>query len=181
MEFIPVGAGVRSARTAWAAAGITAAVIAADQVSKSLVLALRPADGTGWVAVHLVRNTGASGGIAAGHPVLVTLTALAVTVLAAVLALRASHRIIVLCLAAVLGGAMGNLADRLLRAPGFGRGGVVDWIHFAGRGGSMDVADLAIQFGVLGAVVTLIVADRAARPKRAQAASLPGDGRGGPS
>jgi signal peptidase II len=88
----------------------------------------------------------------------------------------------VLCLAAVLGGAAGNLADRLLRAPGFGRGGVVDWIHFAGRGGSMDVADLAIQFGVLGAVITLIVADRAARPSRSgQAASLPGDGRGGSS
>ena len=59
----------------------------------------------------------------------------------------------------MLGGALGNLSDRIFRSPGFGRGGVVDWIHFAaGAGnGSLDVADLAIQFGVLGAVVAMLV------------------------
>jgi signal peptidase II len=186
MEVIPASAAVRSVRTAWAAAGIAVAVLAADQVSKSLVLALHPVGGpgtgtgTGWVAVRLVRNTGASGGIASGHPVLVTLTALAVTVAAAALALRASGRVTVLCLAAVLGGAAGNLADRLLRAPGFGRSAVVDWIHFAGRGGSMDVADLAIQFGVLGALGTVVAAELAAKRRRpGRTASLPGDGPGG--
>ncbi|HEX2806436.1 MAG TPA: signal peptidase II, partial [Kineosporiaceae bacterium] len=30
----------------------------------------------------------------------------------------------------LLGGALGNLLDRLLRAPGFGRGHVVDWIEY---------------------------------------------------
>ena len=86
MEFIPQGAAVRSsARVRWAAAATALAVLAADQVSKSLVLAARPAGvtGTGWISVRLVRNTGASGGIASGYPVLVTLAALAITAAAA--------------------------------------------------------------------------------------------------
>ena len=114
---------------------IAVGVLAADQVSKSLVLAAHPAGviGSGWISVRLVRNTGASGGLASGYPVLVTLAALAITALAAALALRARGRAVALCLAAVLGGAAGNLADRIFRAPGFGRGGVVDWIHFGRR------------------------------------------------
>ena len=144
-------------------AGVAVAVLAADQVSKSLVLSANPAGGAGigWVSVRLVRNYGASGGLASGHPVLVTLSALAVTTAAAVFALRARNRGVALCLAAVLGGAAGNLADRLFRAPGFGRGGVVDWIHFGAGGGSLDLADLAIQFGVLGAVIAILASGRA--------------------
>ncbi len=149
---------------------IAAAVLAADQVSKSLVLAAHPAGaaGSGWISVRLVRNTGASGGLAAGYPVLVTLAALGVTALAAGFALRARGRAAALCLAAVLGGAAGNLADRVFRAPGFGRGGVVDWIHFGTGGGSLDIADLAIQFGVLGAVIAILAGGRVRRTRQAR-------------
>ena len=163
MGIIPADAAVRSARVGRIMAAVAAGVLAADQVSKSLVLAANPAGdaGTGWVSVRLVRNTGASGGLASGYPVLVALSALAVTVVAAVFALRARSRGVALCLAAVLGGAGGNLADRLFRAPGFGRGGVVDWIHFGAGGGSLDLADLAIQFGVLGAVIAILATGRA--------------------
>lgn len=173
MVMVPEGAAVRSsARVRWAMGAVALAVLAADQVSKSLVLAARPAAaGAGWVSIRLVRNTGASGGIASGHPVLVTLAAVAVTGLAAGFALRVRSRAAALCFAAVIGGAAGNLADRIFRAPGLGRGGVVDWIHFAGRGGSLDVADLAIQFGVLGAIVAIVAGDRARRARRAAAAS----------
>jgi signal peptidase II len=173
MGLIPADAAVRSAPAVRRAmAGITVAVLAADQVSKSLVLAAHPAGviGSGWVSVRLVRNTGASGGLAHGYPVLVTLAAVAVTAVAVTFALRARARGVALCLAAVLGGAAGNLADRIFRAPGFGRGGVVDWIHFAGRGGSLDVADLAIQFGVLGAIVALVADDRARKFREAREA-----------
>ena len=149
-------------------AAVAVGVLAADQVSKSLVLGANPAGqvGIGWVSVRLVRNTGASGGFAAGYPVFVTLSALAVTALAAAFALRARSRGVALCLAAVLGGAAGNLADRIFRAPGFGRGGVVDWIHFGTGGGSLDLADLAIQFGVLGAVVVILASGRARTAER---------------
>jgi signal peptidase II len=170
MGIVPEGAAVRaSARVRWAMAAIALAVLAADQVSKSLVLAAHPAGaiGPGWVSVRLIRNTGASGGIASGYPVLVTLAALAITGLAIGFALRVRSKAAALCFAAVIGGAAGNLADRIFRAPGFGRGGVVDWIHFGGGGGSMDIADIAIQLGVLGAIIAIVVTDRARRARRA--------------
>ena len=139
-----------------------ATVLAVDQVSKALVLGLHPAaTGTGLVAVRLVRNTGASGGIAAGYPVLVTLAAAVIACVAGALAVRVTGRGVAICLAAVLGGALGNLSDRLLRSPGLGRGAVVDWIHVAGRGGSFNVSDLAIQLGALGALIGMLVAERA--------------------
>jgi signal peptidase II len=169
MPLIPQDAAVRSARVRWAMGALTVTVLAADQVSKSLVLAAHPSGvaGSGWISVRLVRNTGASGGLASGYPVLVTLAAIVITALAAGFALRARGRAVAGCLAAVLGGALGNLSDRVFRAPGLGRGGVVDWIHLAGRGGSLDVADLAIQFGVLGAVIAILAAGRVRRPRGA--------------
>jgi signal peptidase II len=165
MGLIPPDAAVRSARVRWTTAGLALLVLAADQVSKSLVLAAHPAAvaGSGWVSVRLVRNTGASGGLASGYPVLVTLAAVAVTAVGVAFALRARGRVAAWCLAAVIGGAAGNLSDRIFRAPGLGRGGVVDWIHFGGSGGSMDVADIAIQFGVLGAVIAMIAGDQVRR------------------
>jgi signal peptidase II len=179
MGLIPEGAAVRSAGVRWAMGAIAVAVLAADQVSKSLVLAAHPAGvvGSGWISVRLVRNTGASGGLASGYPVLVTLAALAITALAAAFALRASGRVAAVCLAAVLGGAVGNLSDRIFRAPGFGRGGVVDWIHLGGRGGSLDVADLAIQFGVLGAIIAILAGERVRRTRKAPEAQHAREGR----
>ncbi len=181
MSFIPVNAAVRSSRVRWTMGAITVAVLAADQVSKSLVLGAHPAGdvGPGWVSVRLVRNTGASGGLASGYPVLVTLAALAITALAAWFALRAHGRVVALSLAAVLGGAAGNLSDRLFRAPGFGRGGVVDWIHFGGSGGSMDVADIAIQLGVLGAIIAILAGERARKTRKAREAPGTGQAREG--
>jgi signal peptidase II len=60
----------------------------------------------------------------------------------------------------VLGGALGNLGDRLFRAPGIGRGHVVDWISLFGPDGShwpiFNLADSAIVCGaVLSAVLAL--------------------------
>jgi signal peptidase II len=176
MGLIPADAAVRSSRgLRWAMAATALAVLAADQVSKSLVLAAQPTPGSGagWISVRLVRNTGASGGIASGYPVLVTLAAVAVTAVAVAFAAHARSRAAAVCLAAVLGGAAGNLSDRLFRAPGFGRGGVVDWIHFGPGGGSLDIADLAIQFGVLGALIAIVAGDRVrkARAPRARASA----------
>jgi signal peptidase II len=141
--------------------GTAGVVLAADQITKSLVLRLHPVTGSGLVSIQLVRNTGASGGIAAGYPVLVTLAAVAIVAVAGTLAVRTRSRAVAICLAAVLGGALGNLSDRLFRAPGLGRGAVVDWIHVAGRGGSFNISDVAIQLGAVAAVVAMFAADRA--------------------
>jgi signal peptidase II len=133
-------------------------VLAGDQVSKSLVLASHPSPnrGGGVVSVRLVRNTGASFGLGAGHPVVVVLVAVAIIAIVAVLLARTRSRAAALCLAAVLGGALGNLADRLFRAPGLGRGAVVDWIHVSVYPATFNIADLAIRVGAVGAVIAML-------------------------
>jgi signal peptidase II len=160
VAILPEGSAATARGVRLAMLATAAVVLAADQLSKTLVLALRPAAGTGWLTVRLVRNFGANGGIGAGYPMLVTLVAAVIAGVAGVLALRVRHRGIALCLSAVVGGALGNLADRLLRSPGFGRGGVVDWIHIGVVSGSFNLADLAIQLGVLGTVIGLLAGQR---------------------
>jgi signal peptidase II len=168
---------VRSAGMRWAAAGITVAVLAADQVTKSLVVAGRIPDSfsQGWLSIGLVSNHGATLGVGSGSPILITFAVLAVAALAAAFAVRTTSKAAALCLAAVFGGALGNLADRLLRSPGIGRGGVVDWIHLniAGHGVSLNIADLAIQLGILGAIAAMLVAGRhAAKDRKPAKAAL---------
>lgn len=113
-------------------------------------------------ALHLThaRNTGAAFSFAQGFTVVFTLIAVAV----AVVIVRAARRLFSLgwavALGLVLGGAVGNLIDRVFRDPGFLRGGVVDFISvFAPRGEFFPIfnlADSAITCGgVLAAVLTL--------------------------
>jgi signal peptidase II len=140
-----------------AVSGVAALVLAADQVSKSLVVAAQPTgEGHGLVSVRLVHNSGASFGIGAGHPLLITLTAAVVAALAVLLLVRTRSRAAALSLAAVVGGAASNLADRLLRGPGLGRGAVVDWIHLAGYPPTFNIADVAIRLGAVFAVVSVL-------------------------
>jgi signal peptidase II len=175
VAILPEGSAAAAPRVRLAMATTTAVILAADQISKALVLAMRSAAGngaaqtvgTGFVNIRLVRNTGANGGIAAGYPVLVTLAAAVIACGAIVFALRVRGRAMAICLAAVVGGALGNLSDRLFRSPGLGRGGVVDWIHLGAMSGSFNVADLAIQFGIAGVVITVLAGERPRKARQA--------------
>jgi hypothetical protein len=82
--------------------GVAVLVLAADQISKSLVVAAGPATVAAW-GQSARWATRASFGIGAGHPLLITLTA--ATVLAVTLALLACarSRAVALSLAAVTG------------------------------------------------------------------------------
>jgi signal peptidase II len=155
-----------------AVALVAVVVAAADQISKSIVLETHAglaADPRGWISIQLARNHGASTGIGASHPLVVTAVELLGVGFVAALAFRVRNRIVGLCLGLVLGGALGNLADRFVRAPGLGRGAVVDWIHLGGRGGSLDLADIAIQLGAVLAVVVVLASSWAdARRRRRQ-------------
>ena len=72
----------------------------------------------------------------------------------------------------VLGGALGNLADRIFRAPGVLRGHVVDWISLFGPDGEhwpiFNLADSAIVCGAVLAAVLEPVRHRARRDRRQQ-------------
>jgi len=159
---------VKSAPVRWAAGAVAALVLTGDQVSKSLVLAAHPGPvSSGPVSVRLVRNTGASFGLGAGHPALIVLAAVVIIALAAVVLTRTTSRTAALCLAAVLGGALGNLADRIFRAPGLGRGAVVDWIHVAWYPATFNLADVAIRAGAIGAALAMLGAQARLRRRGA--------------
>jgi len=66
----------------------------------------------------------------------------------------------------LLGGGVGNLLDRLLRAPGPLRGGVIDWIKPTLSSGSLNLADLSINAGVAAMLIALALeAYRRPRPE----------------
>ena len=109
-------------------------VLAADIITKAVVVATlsdRPPVRLlgGLLTLRVDRNPGAAFSI--GTSMTVVFTAIAVGVI--VFILRASRRIHsvawAVTLGLLLGGATGNLVDRLLRAPGPLRGYVVDWIQ----------------------------------------------------
>lgn len=60
---------------------------------------------------------------------------------------RIQHRGIAIAVGAVLGGAFGNLIDRLTREPGFGRGLVVDFLELP-YWPVFNVADMGVFLGV---------------------------------
>jgi signal peptidase II len=94
------------------------------------------------LGLRLVFNPGAAFSIATGMTWVLTI----VVVVVVVVILRAVRRIgsrgWAVALGLLLGGALGNLGDRLLRDPGFAQGHVVDMIDYGVFVGN--VADIAI-------------------------------------
>ncbi|MGH3548145.1 MAG: signal peptidase II, partial [Pseudonocardiaceae bacterium] len=113
-------------------------------------------------ALYLVvfRNSGAAFSMATGLTWLLSLIALGVVVAIVRLAPRLRSSGWAFGLGLVLGGALGNLVDRLLRAPGPLQGHVVDFLSLLAPDGSVwpvfNLADSAIVCG--GAVLILLAA-----------------------
>jgi signal peptidase II len=164
-------------------ASVALAALALDIVTKALVVAhlshRSPVRLLGG-AVYLVetRNSGAAFSLGTGATAI--FTAIAIVVVAVII--RAARRLHSLgwsiALALVLGGALGNLVDRLVRAPGVGRGHVVDWISLFADDGHVwpifNVADSAISCGGVLAVILALRGiefdgKRASRSSRASA------------
>ena len=141
-------------------AGNTVLGIGLDQATKALVVATRqgkpPIRIAGQVlTIYVTRNSGAAFSFAPDATLVFTGIAVAV---AGVIAARAPQLRSVgwaVALGLVLAGAIGNLCDRLMRAPGIGRGAVVDFIdlrHFA----DFNVADSCLTCGVVLALLLSI-------------------------
>lgn len=95
------------------------------------------------LSLQLVFNSGAAFSFLENHTWVLTIVAAAVTVGIVYYARRARTRSAVVLFGIALGGAIGNLIDRLFREPGFGRGHVVDMIKY-GDWFVGNVADIAI-------------------------------------
>jgi lipoprotein signal peptidase len=136
---------------------VAAVVIAIDVVSKLLVVA-KLSDRApirllgGAVKLEETRNPGAAFSIGTGTTIVFAVVAIAVIVVILRTARRLASLPWAIVLGLLLGGATGNLIDRLVRSPGAFRGWVVDWIavpHFA----VFNLADSAITIGAVLAVL----------------------------
>ena len=113
---------------------VAAFVLASDVISKAIVVA-RMADHPpirllgGLLTITLTRNGGAAFSI--GTSMTIVFTAIAVGVIVYILRTARNLRSIgwAITLGLLLGGATGNLLDRIFRAPGPFQGHVVDWIE----------------------------------------------------
>jgi|tagenome__1003787_1003787.scaffolds.fasta_scaffold20758778_3 signal peptidase II len=114
---------------------IAALVLLADQLSKRAAIQhlagrgrVDVVDGVLWL--HLTRNAGAAFSMATGATWLLTVVALVVVVAIIRVSRKLGSRGWALALGLLLGGALGNLSDRLFREPSFFHGHVIDFLEF---------------------------------------------------
>lgn len=136
-------------------------VVLADLSTKALVVSTLadqpPVEVLGrWLRITYTRNPGAAFSIGTG----VTLVFSVIAVVVIVVILRVGRRLRsvgwAVALGGVLGGALGNLIDRLFRAPAPLRGHVVDWIAFP----NFPVFNLADSAIVCSAVLMFVLSLR---------------------
>ena len=138
----------------------TAAVVAADQLSKAAVLAtLEPGQPLhligDWFRFYLLFNSGAAFSMGESLTPVFTAIQLFFGIGITIVIIRGKvsrifgrpDAIAGLGLALIAGGALGNVIDRLFRAPGFFIGHVVDFISI-GSFAVFNLADSAITIGV---------------------------------
>ena len=136
-----------------------------DLVSKMIVVAKlehhEPIQIIGdWLRFEAIRNAGAAFGIGEAFTVIFTCIAAAVIVVIARLARKLYSLPWAIALGMLLGGALGNLTDRIFRAPGVFEGAVVDFI--APKGFAVfNLADSAI---VCGGILIVILSFRGLDP-----------------
>ncbi|MGW1022468.1 signal peptidase II [Streptomyces sp. NPDC002577] len=136
-----------------------------DLVSKMIVVAKlehhEPVEIVGdWLRLEAVRNAGAAFGIGEAFTVIFTVIAAAVIIVIARLARKLYSLPWAIALGLLLGGALGNLTDRLFRSPGVFEGAVVDFI--APKGFAVfNLADSAI---VCGGILIVLLSFRGLDP-----------------
>lgn len=115
-------------------AGTAGAVLLVDQVTKAWAVAALSDRGPvdivdGLLRLDLIRNSGAAFSMATGATWVFTVIAVVVSVVIIRISRRLGSTGWAVALGLLLGGAVGNLIDRLARSPGFGLGHVVDFLE----------------------------------------------------
>lgn len=138
-------------------------VVAADQLTKWWAVRALSDGPMSFGAVRLVlsHNRGAAFGLGSGVVPLVVLAAISLVVALVVLGRSTGSTAMSVATGLLLGGAVGNLADRVARAPGLFRGAVVDFVDLRWWP-VFNLADSAITVGA----VMLVLLSRSPRPSR---------------
>ena len=173
---------LRSAAAGIIIASLAVLVLAADQFAKYLAIALLPSEQAvpiigDALVFYLIRNPGAAFSLGEGVTWIFTIALAVVAVVIAVLARRIHSRAWAIILGLLLGGVLGNLADRLFREPGFPVGHVVDFISTPWMMPAIyNVADIFIVTMMIGVALLVLIGlrfdgTRERKPDAATAAS----------
>lgn len=126
---------------------ISVVTVFIDQLTKYLIITLKPESSTGFLSIHFVHNTGAGFGILKGQMGLLAFISALVALTVLFFYNRIpKEKIPQILFALFLGGVVGNLIDRVAR------GYVVDFID-VGFWPVFNVADMAISVSVMGLVL----------------------------
>lgn len=151
-------------RTVWVLALVAPVVLLLDIVTKTVAVATLEGEAPvrllgGAVYLVLVRNPGAAFSMATGYTWLLSVIALVVVVVIIRISRRLRSVGWAIALGLVLGGALGNLVDRIFRAPGPLQGHVVDVVSvFAPDGSFFPVFNLADSAIVCGGILLVLLA-----------------------
>jgi signal peptidase II len=126
---------------------VAAAVVVADQVTKSLAEAHLhgPTHLVGPLGLALGYNSGSAFSLFTGNAAALTVVAVVLVVVFGFIALRTRRPAVAVALGLVVGGAVGNVADRLVRGH---HGDVVDFVTLT-HWPTFNVADASITVGVV--------------------------------
>ncbi len=129
---------------------IALGVVALDQITKALVVRYlvqgepsRPIIGD-FLSFEFVKNSGAAFSFAAGSTWVFSIVALGVTLFIVWFSRRIRSLWWAVLFGLLLGGTVGNLADRVFREPGFGQGHVIDFLKIPLLPAIFNIADVAI-------------------------------------
>lgn len=141
-----------------------------DQLTKSWIWrTLGPVEGADrplvgdWLRFTLVKNTGVAFGMFQNIPHLFTVTSILISIGALYFYryhLPNRERLIQLCVGFVVGGAIGNIIDRIQH------GFVIDFVHVTWFPGIFNLADSAITIGVLVLALYLVFKGEDPHPPR---------------
>jgi signal peptidase II len=138
------------------ALGVAAVVVVVDQVTKALALEHLGPGRThvlGPFGFALGYNTGSAFSLFTGHAVWLGLLVVVLVAVLAAVAWRAGSTLLAVALGLMIGGALGNLSDRLFRGH---HGAVVDFVTLT-HWPTFNVADAAITAGAVLVVIALLV------------------------
>lgn len=143
--------------TWWVVLLVAVAVLVLDQLTKVWAVATLEGQPTinlagEYLRLTFVRNSGAAFSLGSGSTIVISLIAL---VIVGVLVVRARHLRSIwwaIAMGGMIGGALGNLIDRVFRNPGGLRGHVVDFIALP-YWPVFNVADMA----VVGSAILMVV------------------------
>ena len=150
-------------RRTWLLVGAALFVLALDVATKAVIVATLHTEGhppisvvDGLLRIVYTRNSGAAFSIGPGLTIVFTALAAAVAAVIIRQARKLTSRGWAIALGLLLGGALGNLSDRIFRDPGPLRGHVVDWIQLP-HWPVFNLADSAI---VVGGVLAFVLGTR---------------------